>query len=486
MINKRTLAPRFINRIDNWLLLNKPETWSIRTHLVAYYGGIFLLMLALLVYILPDDPKLSTNTPYWSVFTNIITLIAFVVWLIYLLRFNVFKRYGITSSLNSLKAFALYYLAACIIMLIPFVQPFVESIKANQAYPDKMLVKDMNDINTIINQLEHNNIDHVWHRDTLTVRNTLPRRTVITPDFNDGVPDTTFEVVKDKAGLVDTAELRDKLAYADSILQMNDSMYILLDCPAYIFLGIYNVKENTAEKLLSAKNMYYTIHKNFVQPDTRSITEKLQGLLKKYEYPYKLYEYYDSDTASIKIKKKYKIRSLDESISNIATRKYEWYNDLGDMSRIFLYFSLVITLLIFIFRHTTVKTFFLSLLAAVIISILTTLFGVLAGFNIEGVFIMMLVWFGIFTACTVMAWQSKTRSVWIGIGINMFVASVYFVPLVILGLYDVIRRKNQVNYEPLPPYLLNITEISCVVLLLVLIVTYIHPLYRRWYASPED
>jgi hypothetical protein len=53
--NKRFFTPRILNRLDNWLLINKPETWSARTHLVIYYGALFMAVLAAICFVYPDD-----------------------------------------------------------------------------------------------------------------------------------------------------------------------------------------------------------------------------------------------------------------------------------------------------------------------------------------------------------------------------------------------------------------------------------------------
>ncbi len=43
--------PGFLKKVDQKLLLNKPDVWSTRTHLVLYYGILFILLLAGLCFL---------------------------------------------------------------------------------------------------------------------------------------------------------------------------------------------------------------------------------------------------------------------------------------------------------------------------------------------------------------------------------------------------------------------------------------------------
>ena len=95
---KRPLATAFIEKLDANLLLNKPATWSTRVHLVMYYCGLFILTLIAIGFLFPNDPRERTNNHIWSTLLSVATAIALVVWLIYLLRFNVFKRFGIQKG----------------------------------------------------------------------------------------------------------------------------------------------------------------------------------------------------------------------------------------------------------------------------------------------------------------------------------------------------------------------------------------------------
>src|SRR4026209_1958177 len=140
-------TPSFIKRLDQYLLKNFPVTWSSRIHATSIYGLGFALLLAIISFIVPNDPRNESVIHYWITLVSILSLLALIFWLIYLLRFNVFKRYGEWKSMDTLKTFILYFIIIMIIVSWAFIPPVVESIRANAAYNSEELVKDINDMN---------------------------------------------------------------------------------------------------------------------------------------------------------------------------------------------------------------------------------------------------------------------------------------------------------------------------------------------------
>ena len=109
---KRPLMPGFLKKAEQRLLLTKPGLWSTRIHLVLYYGILFMAVLAVVCFLDPMDIRRNSLAPVWIGYTSIISIIAMVAWLIYLLRFNVFKKYGVIHPLYSLVTFAVARLSA--------------------------------------------------------------------------------------------------------------------------------------------------------------------------------------------------------------------------------------------------------------------------------------------------------------------------------------------------------------------------------------
>ncbi len=133
----RPLMPGFLKRAEQKLLLNKPLIWSTRVHLVLYYGILFNLLLAGLSYLAPMEILGRSEAGYWVGFEIIITIIALTVWLIYLLRFNVFKKYGNIKPLHALVTFLLYFISTGIIVVSVFIYPIIECVRGVWHLSDK-------------------------------------------------------------------------------------------------------------------------------------------------------------------------------------------------------------------------------------------------------------------------------------------------------------------------------------------------------------
>jgi hypothetical protein len=492
--NKRFFSPGILNKLDNWLLLNKPETWSARTHLVIYYGGLFILALAAICFAFPDDPRSATGVANWALFTSIITLLAFVVWLIYLLRFNVFKRYGNTNALSRLQTFVLYFIASGFIMLIPFTEPAVETVKANMAYGGEEVVRDINNINVKVNQIEYDSLDNNWSRDTFRIVDTLEGHSRLSSDEDVVTTDYAIVTPKGKFKVIDTAELQKKLRYADSTEKIDDSTYIFLSCPDYTWINQSSADTYTNKLLLTDRDIYDSIVVNYQKPSQQVYTE-LGTLISKYKYPHPEYYYEDrtvSPTYVANIPTKYSLNSVDHSFSNLLERKYRWCGTEGNiLFRIFFYITLAMTLLIFVFRHSTVKTFFFTLLAGIVITILSALILAFGRYNGGSAFFKLLLFYCfIFILVSMATFSSTKRSVVTGIALNLFVFVLPFMPLLITGLYNTMLEEKYrlIPYpHPQPEYWnLIYAEVLGPVIFLVLVPLYTHKVYRKWYALPEN
>jgi hypothetical protein len=497
MSTKRPLVPNFINKLDDYLLKHKPEIWSARTHLVLYYGILLIAVLALIAFIVPDDPRSASPVGYWVGFVSLISIVGLVVWAIYLLRFNVFKRYGEIKPIDRLITFLLYFISIITIILFCYVEPYIESIRANNAYTDKEIVDDVNSINNKILQLEYDSLNHQWRSDTVLVRASLNnnrRRSTEAPPYDlttTTTTDTVTLVPVPPFRLMDTAQLRISLAAGDSIIRINDSMYIFYECPEYVFLDLYTNAE--IERPMRSSELYYSIIKNFKRPNRQQVSTELNKLIDKYnidEGRYGWDGYTDDYRPRVAIR--YSIHSVRSSMDHIMERKHRWdASNLEILLRMLYYSALILTLLTFTFRHSTTKTFFLSLLAAIVLSILTALFMAFS-YRSEAAFLGWIIfYFLLFLVISLFIWRSKTRSVVTGISLNLFLFLIPLIPLCIVSYYyaslnyaysDIYISETYLNKDRN----LFLAEVVGFVLLLALIPTYIQAAYRKWFAAPEE
>lgn len=505
MQTKRPLAPGFLNQLDQRLLLHQPEAWSSRTHLVVYYGLLIILGIAAISFIVPDDPRSASPAGYWIGFVSILSILGLVTWLIYLLRFNVFKRYGSIGKWSGLTVFLHYFIAVGIFVLFPFTEPLVESIRANNAYTSEELATDINQYNTLLAQLEYDSLDHTWNADTFRVRKnaggTTVQQQVVISEQEEIAMDTIALTPIPAMTIIDSASLADKLAFSDSTVKLDDSTYILYETPDYSFLSNYHLDGHSTIAVLRDIDIYRNTIQKFKRPDRPATLKEIRSIITKYEIPpgetgsyYYGYSEYAPESVIARIRQRHKTNELSTSINNITERKYRWDEEnLYVYLRIFYYVTLGITLLVFLFRHSTRQSFFLSLLSALILTILTALFAAFTRQEEIGIMSIMLLYFISFFIVSFTSWNSKRRSIVTGISLNLWVYMLPFIPLIGYALYTRILIENAQSTGNWDTYrsigfadYVAYAEIAGAVLLLVMLLLYIRRAYRQWYALPEQ
>lgn len=506
MKNKRPLVPSFLQKLDDDLLRNKPVTWSARTHLVLYFAALFAVLLSVFCYLAFFDAKQYNNLGGWITFIGLLVFIGFVAWLIFLLRFNVFKRYGNWFAWDGLKSFGLYFISIGAMVAVCFVPSAVQTFRANQVFGNDEIVKDINDINLTVCRLEYKLLPLKWTKEDCLIvpdKNLVPSRLDIPTDevTSEKIDSAVVPVNQPSYHLLDTSELRNKIANADSVVKINDTLYSFFECPDYQFVSSYGAREHSLVKQLKSKDIYYAVIKNYTQPDRAALLKKMEAFKIKYaaRNRYSYYEsddFYNTDTYDKKISSLYSLRKINNGIDNIVDKKYAWVEDWQIFLRVFYYITLILTLMVFIFRHSTVKTFFLSLLTAVILFIFSGLLMLISYNGDETtVYSLMIVYYLIFTAIALSGFGAKVRRVIQGIGINLCFFMTAFIPMIFVALNHAMDRKDY--YERAVDnsttnlidhyYLyLHIAEIGGSVLLLVLIEPVFRKLYRKWYAAAED
>ena len=501
-MSKRPLVPFFLQKLDDKLLRNKPTTWAARTHLVAWFAFLFALAIGAFCFLAFYEAKQYNNISGWVTFIGLIAFIGFVFWLIFLLRFNVFKRYGNWFQWDGLKTFGLYFLSIGCMVAVCFVPSAVETLRANQQFGNDEIVNDINEINITACKLEYKLLPLEWKADTFKLidRGAEELQTNVAPPVEDIRADTVVYAhpLLQLYQLMDTAELRKKLSETDSVIKVRDSLYVFFSCPNYNFVSTYNMDDHTNKKILTSAAIYRTEIRNYKKPDEAALLKRMEDFKTKYAADSRYSSYYDfnvdydvNDTYATKIQKKYSLRRINNGIDNVVGKKYAWIKNWDDFLRVFYYITLTFTLLVFIFRHSTAKTFFLSLLAAVVLVIFTGLIMVVSNGSESTVFSFMILYYLVFVLMALSIYNAKIRTAIQGIALNLFMFMTPFIPLVFVALNESMERHRY--YEPRyreevsnTALYIFIAEIAGGLILLVLLELLFRKLYRKWYAAAED
>ncbi|MBA2744849.1 MAG: hypothetical protein H0U44_01365 [Flavisolibacter sp.] len=484
----RPLTPSFIKKFDRKLLLNHPNAWSTRTHLVVYYGLLFILLLGFISYIVPDDPRTDSTLGSWVGFVSLLSLIGLVAWLIYLLRFNVFKRFGISKATDTLLSFFLYFISIAVFVFFPYVKPIVETMRANKAYTSGELAADINAMNMAIVQLEYDSLNHSWTRDTTRIVQGIgSTHTPVVERTH--VYDTIVQYPSRRYSILYSSDLDNKMRNSDSLQKINDSTYIFFTAPNYTPLTSYSYSANPVEALTS-REIYNRVIRNFQRRDKNALTAETERVSEKYVVPgLQLFEYYDVavNEYQYRLSKRYQLERVRASIENIMDRKSNFDADrLPGLIRVHFYLSLSICLLLFAFRHSTPKAFFFSILAAVILLILTMLISAFSGYAARNLNNWVIFYFFLFFILSVVVFKTNRGYLVTGIAVNLFFYLLPFVPLCMVASYyhGYLISNYELYYENYGRDLL-IAEVCGILLLLVMLLTYVHSVYRKWYALPE-
>jgi hypothetical protein len=492
MDNSRPLVPNFLKKIDRSLLLKSPSVWSTRTHLVLFFGLLFAAILTVFCVIVFRDGRQNNNMEILLGFTALISTVGFIFWLIYLLRFNVFKRYGNWVKGDGIRTFALFFVNILLMVTIPFIPLVTESFMANNQFSDAELISDINEMNINANRLQYDRLPKFWESDTLlgvTPKIKIDEITKdttwlsITPNDENFRPNTTY---------IPIDEIDDRLLQQDSIVKINDSTFVTYECPRYAYVHSYNYNSNSEEGIMDNVNIYNAAIKNYQKPNRVALLKRMEAFKTKYNSNDSYYE--NNLTATDKeetfeeyIKRIYSLQEINNIVDRIFLKKHEWKREYLAYLHVIFWLTLITTLLLFTFRHTTIKTFFLTALTGVVLAILSGLFIAFTNGRDITFYMLMICYFILFTFISFTI--KKTRTLLHGISLNFFFFTLPIIPLIIASFYLELNYKNYYDryhhYFNKTPYYIG-AEIIGFILLLILIEPLFKKLYRAWYAAPEE
>ena len=151
----------------------------------------------------------------------------------------------------------------------------------------------------------------------------------------------------------------------------------------------------------------------------------------------------------------------------------------------------MLSTLVFIYRHTTVRSFFLSMLTAVLLTIFTTI--ILASTWSDGVnsFPLMLSYYMLFAVLAFVGSKNKSRKAAGGIALNLFVFFTPYILLLAVSWYYLVLH-NQPD-DTIPENAFDneglhfvLAEIGGLLLFIILAEPVFKKLYRKWYSQPEE
>jgi hypothetical protein len=494
---RRFLALPFVARFDAWLLRNYPDIWSTRIHLVFYYGLILYLGVFLVYFFIPDDIRSRPTVEYWVISAVLFALVGVVFWLVYLLRFNVLKRYGRLTFGDRLRNFLLFYICFLAIIGVVYVPFIVEKVKSEAFFTDNEIIRDVNDMNLYLCLLEKDSINITITTDTLILVNDMQeairRNAELAYGMGDGSDPRHLEYT-------DTIDGRMRLSYADSVVPLGNKAYIIRDYTNLDFVQPGAARYEGTAYTLRSPDLYRMA---WLEPPAISNAEarkRLAELQKKYvpesEDENDFWNYYSpaDDNLQAYLFLKYELRPMQSSLENISNRKHRFRrHDLRDSLLVCLYFALGMNLLLFAFRHSTVRTFFFSLLAGVILAVLTGLMVAIFRLRDEGIITLYFIYYAAFLVLSLTIFRSRKRSLIKGIALNFLFWMTFTLPgMIVMAWYEFVSRPRfdyvyyDENYYQNMRLNYELSQYAGAALLLVGVTFFFSKMYRTWYSQPEE
>lgn len=507
--SNRPFVPGFLKKLDRKLLMRYPETWSSRFHLVWWYAGLTNLVIASFYLLTNWDLLSQPNQAVWAFILSIFSLIGIVMWLRYLLRFNVFKRFGIISPGQTLLTFLLYLSNCSVIVSFPFIPKLVDTIHSEIVFPKKQLIEDVNNINTCLTALEMDRFPTYWERDTVisffdeNYEENKPadefsnyNQSEISHNEKDSIYDETQDR-KIEYYKLSIQEIESRIKNSDSVIKISEQLYVVFETPDAQFCSIANGYQKDVWK----SGKIYREAQKLQGKSKIKIKWKLNTLLNKYRTENTNFfaglddsEFYLEDIGS-----KYDFKKVQNGLQNLAMRKgLTIYTASISFVSIFYYLSVVLAISIFVFRHSTTKAFFLSFLYGFIVFVFIgfTMSFILRGNYLENSAYYVL-YFMILCFILLMNRGSITRSTNNGVVLNLFTMHLSFYPLILFQFLTELNEwmveengvSTMVQFIPLSIELktsiFTIIQYAQLPFFLLCIYFFLHDLYKRWYALPE-
>lgn len=496
---KRPLAPRFITQLDDYLLKNRPDTWTTRIHLVIYYWLLFSIALSVICFAIPDNPLRDSNVGFWTTATSVLIIVGIVLWIIYLVRFNTFKNYGSVSPGDRIKNYFFFFISLVLICSTAWIPSIIETYKTMIRYSPSHVVEDMNQMNILLARLVKADapaevtVDSIYIIDYSSYIPKSPSGTYNWDDSLGAYVKTPIYLSRD--------ELKWTLTQQDSVVWITTDKLLRFQVTNLQFISNYRIEQDEAEKMLTSFDIYNKVYNNDVPEDIQKLEREYFAIAERYIDPrndYDNYWNYSSDPNSIAAHK-YNTNTVSRGIDNICERIYRWKdNEILAAFHVLYYVAMFIALCLFVFRHSTLRTFFLSILAGILLAIITGVFAAFLELREEGLLIIAMVYFAFFLVFSLSTIQSRVRSVFTGIALNLAVICTPFIPLFIVLLYyelnpvpyyDYTYGYDDDIYEDFQRnrlMWLYISEIFGFVMILVLSETVYKWMFRKWYAAPEE
>ena len=490
--------PNFMKQFNHYLLLNKPNLWATRVHMVVFLGLFFSLILVGIFFLLPMNYWVRSEITTYISFVSIFSVISLIIWLIYLFRFNPFKRFADDATVrktgSALVEFGSYWLAISMFVIWPFIPPAIESYRTYRQISANEVAEDVNELNFKIATLEFNQSVMEFTADTVVFyakENNYVGQSDGVYGESPAVSPYSYYHIKSQKEII---------MASDSSLQLNDSMYVLFNAPRLNFVAaseldkVAKTKQNTAFEIWNLAKEAQSVGLNRVQ-----YYSDIVRICKKYNKDWVETDYQGIPRNQLRvasfqdIESKYDTYQIAYMIQGIGSRMTRWLPDMLFLyGHVLFYIASILSMAIFAFRHCTTKLYFVSYLTAFLLVAITSLVIAMSDLHSSvSILIVILVYFLVFLSVSFTVFYTKNRNNIQIIATNISLFVFPFVPYFITLLYLTIKQDGTIGeeYERISEQMTGcilFCEAAGALLLLVVIEFVYKNIYAQWLSMPEE
>lgn len=516
-----------MHRIDNYLLKNKPAVWSTRIHFVAFFTTLVTLVLFALLFYVNIDPREKTDEFTWVLLVSIIVTLSVVVYLLYLLRFNVFKRFGEWDTKDSILSFLFFMFTFGAIYFWGFIPSVTEYIVANNKYSFAELITDQNRYNTAIAVVEQDSLQfYVGVEDTVvldTSENCYKRNQSYAEE--EALANSTPNTAEVENGSVtlsrktvvyrDSTQYFSMLEYNDSVRVLSDTSFVEYYIPKFRFCGQNNYRQEYSKSVEEPDSLEWSDLRLFYEVLDAVRTQKVstcKAFISNMQTKYLIHD--DREDSSVATFERYKMKfkkefnqpsyigyinfkyytsGIENRIDHIRDRKRQWNRAATDNKLHLLFFlSMMSSLFLWIFRHNNKKPFFLSFLVGGLLFLFSSIFMVLTESHSDGAYFLAAFYYVLFIIIALFILRLKTQRNIPLISLNFIVLTTYFVPMFCVSVWYRNQQRYNLTDEARNALTLknqlymDIAEYAGFALLLFAMYFLFSRLYKKWIALPEE
>jgi len=441
--------------------------WSTRVVPVLLTAGVFNVVLFLIFYAVANPIDNNFGYVAWISFLVLCSIISVVVYLIYLFRFNYFKNFGVLRRFDFVFQFFLLFVSLGCIIAWPFMPKLAAHVSTAGHYSLAELNADYEEAYMLAAQIEY-------------TKATAPYR-IVHIEINDSA-DYAREDRVNNTLKVPNESFIDKDGYA-KLERTSDKTFLGYEKLNMVCHGYDLGYSDSGPGTLTGK-IYESLPATAVDKEAK--LQRLNEIFGKYINKYDGVVYrpnsfmgdgdypYESE-----ICQKYRLEEMSEAINGIESQMFK-HDDWEVYLRSWFYLSFYASLLVLIFRYTTPRTFLWTLLFTFLLFVFTVIFSIIARPGENGIVMLMLFYYLVFTGFAVSVLFTRTRNVFQGIGLNLSFFFLHSFPLLLVFLTTELQRvSDRADFMRTA----DVVGLCMVFISSLFLHSY---LFYKWYSSPEE